>query len=306
MVGTKVWHTFGATFSPQKYATLLLACDILSGGTRLAVTRGCRMRRAVAVVIALKVLFLYVGKRQHSFIIHRRTKDSAHCVCVLCDLTGNCTLCVCTGCCAQQCTHMPPHRKLHPVHNSCLCFRCSWRRVHWRFWASLCCLPKNDFCYCSMSFYEDSQVAGQGSYAFEDDCFVPATQPSQAVPDSYAVTSRASLPMVPYASMPPGERAVHDKLKPAFAAMFPNLHRFYDTNSRAIAHISWEWATAEEVWDIVTCKLLGGGRMETMAWFKKTALSHIHALLASYVNMQHDEATKRKVPIPPLVLILFN
>jgi hypothetical protein len=88
---------------------------------------------------------------------------------------------------------------------------------------------------------------------------------------------------------------VHDKLKPSLAATFPNLHRFYDSNSRAIAHVAWDFVSPEEVWAIVTCKLLGAGRIETMAWFKHAALSHVHSLLSKYVSINHDQATKQKV-----------
>lgn len=195
-------------------------------------------------------------------------------------------------------------RRPHPLHKACICFRCIWRRVHWRFWSSLLRYSNDSVCQSLMSsLYEDSQIAaGQTSnYAFDiedSEAFVSATQSSQAIPDSYAVTSRVPLPSAPYASIPPGERAVHDKLKPSLAATFPNLHRFYDSNSRAIAHVAWDFVSAEEVWAIVTCKLLGAGRIETMAWFKHAAMSHVHSLLSKYVSMNHDQAVKDKVTFP--------
>ncbi len=129
---------------------------------------------------------------------------------------------------------------------------------------------------------------GEGEF---DDDVVSGTQHSQvhAVADSYAVTCRVPLPSAPYASVCPGQRQVHDRLKPCWVSTFPNVHRFYDEKSRAIAHVAWEFVEAEEVWAIVTCKLLGAGQKETMGWYKNAATTWVHGLISKYVAMQQTQ-----------------
>jgi hypothetical protein len=119
---------------------------------------------------------------------------------------------------------------------------------------------------------------------------------SQPVADSYCVVSRVSLPRAAYASMPPGNRGVHDRLKPAFVSTFPNVHRFFDANSRAVAQVSWEFVSPEEIWAIVTSKLMGAGKIESMAWFKNSATAYVHSLLSKFVSLQpNDAAVAQKV-----------
>jgi hypothetical protein len=77
---------------------------------------------------------------------------------------------------------------------------------------------------------------------------------------AHAPTSRAAaLPGPPAATILPGQRQAHDRLKPLYAPVFPNVHRVYDEKSRAVAHIAWQFANADEIWSIVNCKLLGAG-----------------------------------------------
>lgn len=143
-----------------------------------------------------------------------------------------------------------------------------------------------------MSDYSDEDRDDGTFGGPEDD--IPDSQLSQRqhaiVEDSYHVASRVGLPGAAYASMPPGNRAVHDRLKPAFVSTFPNVHRFYDANSRAIAQVSWEFVSAEEIWAIVTSKLLAAGRMESMAWFRNAATAYVHSLLSKFVSLQRNDA----------------
>ncbi len=135
---------------------------------------------------------------------------------------------------------------------------------------------------------------------------IPDAQ-AQAVQDSYALVSRVPLPGASYASLPPGERAVHDRLKPAFVSTFPNVHRFFDDNSRAIAQVSWEFVSAEEIWAIVTSKLMGAGRMDSMAWFKNAATAYVHSLLSKFVSLQpNDAGVAEKVKTASLSCFIHN
>jgi hypothetical protein len=121
-----------------------------------------------------------------------------------------------------------------------------------------------------------------------------------SIPDSFVPAPRFVLPQPPLASMPPGTRAAHDRLKPSWATFLPNVHRCYDENSRAIAHVAWEFVTPPEVWAIVTSQLLGAGRLGSMAWFKNTAVGHVHELLKKFVQVANDDNVAQKVPIPSL------
>ncbi len=73
-----------------------------------------------------------------------------------------------------------------------------------------------------------------------------------------------------------GQRDACDRLKPMYSATFPNVHRGYDDKARAVAVISWQYCTAQEIWDIVTSKFLTSGKQETMAWFFQTATKCVH------------------------------
>ena len=189
----------------------------------------------------------------------------------------------------------------HALHIACVCFRCVWRRVHRRFWESL-----PDIMGCNSANMsaarafqdEDSQIDVTDDY--ED--IVPSTQHSQLpqqprglIPDSYVDSSRVPLPHAPLASIPPGNRLVHDRLKPIYAATFPNVHRYFNDKSRPLASISWEFCNAEELWSIVTCKFLASGRQETMAWFQHQALKYVHELLTRFVAAANDATVSCKV-----------
>jgi hypothetical protein len=170
--------------------------------------------------------------------------------------------------------------------------------VHWKFWNALSTIV-DDSLHWTMSSPEVSEAedfGGDAGAAFVHDSQPPfESQESQSqhpkIPDSYHVVSRFPLPGAAYASMPPGNRAVHDRLKPAFVAMLPNVHRFFDTTSRAIAQVSWEFASAEEIWAIVTCKLLAAGKMGSMAYYKNTATSYVHSLVTKFVSIQRTDAS---------------
>jgi len=131
---------------------------------------------------------------------------------------------------------------------------------------------------------------------------VPGTQQTQCqedalISDSYVPVSRVQLPALPLAALPPGARAAHDRLKPPFANALPNVHRCYDAKSRAIAHVAWEFVSAREVWEIVTCKLLGAGKLESMSWYKNHAVSWVHDLMKNFVQMAKDNTVTQKVRV---------
>ena len=146
-----------------------------------------------------------------------------------------------------------------------------------------------------LSVAQVAHMFGGSETAFE----VQGTQSSQpvSIPDSYVPVSRVQLPAVPLAGLPPGARAAHDRLKPAFANALPNVHRCYDAKSRAIAHVAWEFVSAPEVWEIVTCKLLGAGKLESMSWYKNHAVSWVHDLMKNFVQVAKDDAVTQKVRV---------
>ena len=175
----------------------------------------------------------------------------------------------------------------HPVLPTCVCMRCVWRRVHSVFWESvyvggIACTtmpPKPATFTTHRDCFEDNQYDPDETMADEDDV-TPGTPPSDEGSDaegvfrserwrvvaetlpqlSHAPTSRAAaLPGPPAAIILPGQRQAHDRLKPLYAPVFPNVHRVYDEKSRAVAHIAWQFANADEIWSIVNCKLLGAG-----------------------------------------------
>ena len=119
------------------------------------------------------------------------------------------------------------------------------------------------------------------------------------VPDSYVRVNRAPLPALPNTSVPPGVRLAHDRLKPEHAATFPNVHRVYDEKSRAVAGVSWEFCSPQEIWSIVSCKFLGSGkcsqRTETMTYYRTQLLKHVWDLLKNFVRLANDPQTSEKV-----------
>jgi hypothetical protein len=149
-------------------------------------------------------------------------------------------------------------------------------------------------------------TGGGGAAAFHEhtdsSVVVEGTQdtPNVSIPDSFVAAPRFVLPQPPHASMPPGKRAAHDRLKPSWAPFLPNVHRCYDENSRAIAHVAWEFVSPLELWAIVTSKLLGAGKIGSMAYYKNTAVGHVHELLKKFVRMANDDTVTQKVPIPSL------
>jgi hypothetical protein len=40
-----------------------------------------------------------------------------------------------------------------------------------------------------------------------------------------------------------GQRSPHNRLKPLYARVFPNVHRMYDGQDKAVAHIAWPFAS---------------------------------------------------------------
>ena len=173
---------------------------------------------------------------------------------------------------------------VHPVLPTCVCMRCVWRRVHSVFWESVAIgkarttMPPK----ATLRDFEDNQFDPDETMGDEEDV-MPGTPPSDAPSDTegadpeerwlvvaetlpqlaqlaHAPTSRAAaLPGPPAATILPGQRQAHDRLKPLYAPVFPNVHRVYDEKSRAVAHIAWQFANADEIWSIVNCKLLGAG-----------------------------------------------
>jgi hypothetical protein len=207
------------------------------------------------------------------------------------------------------------------LHRACLCYCCAWRRVHSRFWASLSSSVAQPVHNCAMgdsdsgdNVYGDCVpllTGGGGAAAFHEHTDSPVVvQGTQdtlnvSIPDSFVAAPRFLLPQPPHASMPPGKRAAHDRLKPSWATLLPNVHRCYDENSRAIAHVAWEFVMPLEVWAIVTSQLLGAGRLGSMAWFKNTAVGHVHELLKKFVQMANDDDVTHKVPISSLQRVFW-
>jgi hypothetical protein len=198
----------------------------------------------------------------------------------------------------------------HPVDPACICYQCLWRRVHWRFWASLRC---TSVVFAAMQDIHigDSQHTAipetQDTHKQDDDLsaefyqsfFASSRGGHVSVPDSYHIVNRAPLPGIPNASAPPGTRHAHDRLKPEHAPTFPNLHRVYDEKSRAVASVSWEFCSPQEIWSIVTCKFLGSGkctqRTETMTYYRTQLLKYVCDLLAHFVRLKNDQQTSDKV-----------
>jgi hypothetical protein len=153
-------------------------------------------------------------------------------------------------------------------------------------------------------------TGGGGAAAFYEETDSPVvvhgTQNTVSIPDSFAAAPRFLLPQPPHASMPPGNRAAHDRLKPCWATLLSNVHRCYDENSRAIAHVAWEFVSPLEVWAIITSQLLGAGRRGSMAWFKNAAVEHVHELLKRFVQMANDDSVTNKVPISPPSNVSFS
>jgi hypothetical protein len=167
----------------------------------------------------------------------------------------------------------------HAVACLCVCYRCVWKRVHAQFWRDVPCMPNSDSDTC------DSQGSGEGGdaarapFIVQESLIVSGTQPSQQ-PFTHA-PHNDPLPGLPDASIPPGTRtAAHDRLKPAFACTFPNLHRVFDkVSSKAIAHVAWQFASPHEIWSIATSPFLGSGSKKTMTWYKIESTKFVHELL---------------------------
>ncbi len=192
----------------------------------------------------------------------------------------------------------------HALHPACVCFRCVWRRVHSRFWKALpviahCSMSDDDTYIQETDPFLGHQLRGQhcsGNLVYGSQLSQhQLSSQTSAIPDSYIDTSRVPLPSQPIASLPTGARTVHDRLKPIHARTFPNVHRCFNDKSRAIASISWEFCSAEEIWSIVTTKFLGAGRQETMAWFHNQTLKIVHELLTRFVALANDQGISNKV-----------
>ncbi len=176
----------------------------------------------------------------------------------------------------------------HPVGCLCVCYRCVWKRVHAQFWRDVPCMSHSSSDTGTSDEGESDAEFGLGHAPFihavvDESLVVSGTQPSQmSVADANArAPHRAPLPGPPDASIPPGMRKAHDRLKAAFACTFPNLHRVFDnTTSKAIAHVAWEFATAHEIWSIATCPYLGCGVKKSMTWYKIESTKYVHDLLS--------------------------
>jgi hypothetical protein len=88
-------------------------------------------------------------------------------------------------------------------------------------------------------------TGGGGAAAFHEhtdsSVVVEGTQdtPNVSIPDSFVAAPRFVLPQPPNASMPPGKRAAHDRLKPSWTTFLPNVHRNLPLLRRDIAcHIA--------------------------------------------------------------------
>ena len=132
-----------------------------------------------------------------------------------------------------------------------------------------------------------------GLHAEDADAAAGATGP--VIPDSFLPLAPAphnTAPRLPGFSAitmgTTGQRAPHNRLKPLYARVFPNLHRVYDDMSRAIAHIAWPFASAQEIWAICNANLLasGAGKQQTMAHFKNHACKTLHDALTRTKDQQ--------------------
>ena len=196
--------------------------------------------------------------------------------------------------------------------------RCVWRRVHGRFWQSLECASIADL---QMSGDEsdggDASFAGGGAFgggaAFDESeatCIEESVyneageeeQPEEACVSGVGAQGQiirdSFMPLVPppAAGQNPqvrlpgfsaitmgttGQRSPHNRLKPLYARVFPNVHRMYDEQDKAVAHIAWPFACAPEIWAICDATLLasGNGKQQTMAHFKNHACKTLHDAL---------------------------
>ena len=102
-------------------------------------------------------------------------------------------------------------------------------------------------------------------------------------------------------NMPPGRRLAHDRLKPLYAPVFPNLHRVYDTTSKAIAHVGWEFCTAAEIHALLNCKMLGAGKQESMTWFQNAATKFLHQRVSACATGQGDASSLQRCHLLSLV-----
>ena len=195
----------------------------------------------------------------------------------------------------------------HVLHASCICLRCVWRRVHSRFWNALGTPSAAHHIGTAMdsvfggynSNDEDEQrdrssdEESDDSTQMPNDTFhhnmmqslyptaFPSGPPPQNIPPS---ASQAPLPTL--ASVSAGQRPAWNRLKQQYAATFPNVHRFYDANSRSVAHIAWSFTTPEEVWAIINSNLLYSGKKESMAWYKIHACKMLHEVLSNSKDPQ--------------------
>ena len=214
----------------------------------------------------------------------------------------------------------------HPLHRRCVCMRCVWRRVHGRFWQSLECASIADLQMHSGdegdggdAFFEGGGAFGGGAAfdeseatAIEESVYQHAREEEQGEQASDGgegergpIIRDSFMPLVPPRAAgqnPPvrlpgfsaitmgttGQRAPHNRLKPLYARVFPNLHRVYDDMSRAIAHIAWPFASAQEIWAICNANLLasGAGKQQTMAHFKNHACKTLHDALTRTKDQQ--------------------
>jgi hypothetical protein len=164
----------------------------------------------------------------------------------------------------------------HPVSCVCICYRCVWKRVHAQFWRDVICIAMSDSDTCASGHSEDEE-----QFNVPAPFIVPESFTETQIDESVRVPYSAPLPGPPLASIPPGSRIAHDRLKPAFSCTFPNLHRVYEkSSSKAIAHIAWDFASAHEIWSIATCPFLGSGSKRTMTWYKNEATKFVHEFLS--------------------------
>ena len=206
----------------------------------------------------------------------------------------------------------------HPLHRRCVCMRCAWRRVHGRFWQSLECASIADLQMSGEesdggdASFEDGGAFGGGA-AFDDSeatciqesVYHEAEEEEQAE-EACDSAEGAQCPIIRDSFMPiappraagqnpqvrlpgfsaitmgtTGQRSPHNRLKPLYARVFPNVHRMYDGQDKAVAHIAWPFASPPEIWAICNATLLasGQGKQQTMAHFKNHACKTLHDAL---------------------------
>ena len=138
------------------------------------------------------------------------------------------------------------------------------------------------------------------SNIIEESVFIASSQPP--APSQRALPRYAPLPSMPLAAMPPGTRAPHDRLKPTFDGTYPNLHRVYNANSKAVAHVAWEYASAQEIWSIVTSSFLTSGSKATSnAYYKLECTKYVHELLRRALQTdQNNQIWKELTDLPAL------